>query len=84
VRENTEDFAAGLLLSPAPPVPPAATAAGRLLTVREVAERLSLCRATVYRLCECGELPHIRLSNAIRVKEEALEQFLLEHIENVP
>src|SRR5882757_1332412 len=32
----------------------------RLLTVKEVAARLGVCRATAYELCERGELPHIR------------------------
>jgi excisionase family DNA binding protein len=37
-----------------------------LLSVKEVAARLGICRATAYRVCERGELPHIRVSNAIR------------------
>jgi excisionase family DNA binding protein len=41
--------------------------AGPLLTVREVAERLRVCTATVYRLCESGRLWHLRVSNAVRV-----------------
>ncbi|MBI5627309.1 MAG: helix-turn-helix domain-containing protein [Candidatus Rokubacteria bacterium] len=45
---------------------------GSLLTIREVAERLRVCRATVYRLCAEGRLDHIRVSNAIRVPVEAL------------
>jgi excisionase family DNA binding protein len=50
--------------------------AERLLTVREVAERLSVCTATVYRLCERGELPHVRVSNAIRVRPADVDAFL--------
>jgi excisionase family DNA binding protein len=38
----------------------------RLLTVREVAARLGVCRATVYAMVERGELPFIRVSNAVR------------------
>ncbi|QDE69914.1 helix-turn-helix domain-containing protein [Myxococcus xanthus] len=49
----------------------------RLLTVRwAVAERLSVCTATGYRLCERGELPHIRGSNAIRVRPADVDVFL--------
>ncbi|ABC82990.1 helix-turn-helix transcriptional regulator [Anaeromyxobacter dehalogenans] len=42
--------------------------ATRLLTVREVAERLRVCRATVYRLVAKGALASIRVSSgAIRI-----------------
>lgn len=44
-----------------------------LLTVGEVARLLNVSRATVYALCERGELEHVRLSNAIRVAPAALE-----------
>lgn len=37
------------------------------LTVRQVAEILSINTATVYRLCAHGALPHVRLNYAIRV-----------------
>jgi excisionase family DNA binding protein len=40
----------------------------RFLTVREVAERLRVCRATVYRMIDEGRLPAVRVSSgAIRV-----------------
>jgi excisionase family DNA binding protein len=48
----------------------------RLLTVREVAERLTVCAATVYGLCQRGELPHVRVSNAIRFRPADVEAFL--------
>ena len=38
-----------------------------LLTVREVTRGLGVHRVTVYRLCERGELAHLRVCNAIRV-----------------
>jgi excisionase family DNA binding protein len=40
---------------------------GKLLTVRQVAKLLGMCPATVYRLCDRGELSHYRVRNAIRV-----------------
>ncbi|MCC6809834.1 MAG: helix-turn-helix domain-containing protein [Deltaproteobacteria bacterium] len=42
-------------------------ARGLLLTVREAADRLRVKPVTVYRLCARGELPHVRVSNAIRI-----------------
>jgi len=55
-----------------------AVAGGRdwLLNVRQVAERLGVHRAAVYRLAEKGELPHVRVSNAIRVVPADLEAFI--------
>jgi excisionase family DNA binding protein len=41
-----------------------------------VARRLSVSTATVYRLCERGELRHIRVSNAIRIAHADLAAFL--------
>ena len=48
----------------------------RLLTVREVAKRLSVSTATVYALCERGQLRHIRISNAIRIDVDAVGAFI--------
>jgi excisionase family DNA binding protein len=47
-----------------------------LLSVGAVAERLGVCSATVYRLCERGELPHVRIVNSIRIRPEDLRAFL--------
>jgi excisionase family DNA binding protein len=44
-----------------------------LVTVREVAQRLQVRPVTVYRLCERGELAHLRVSNAIRILPEDLD-----------
>jgi len=49
----------------------------RLLRVREVAEQLGVCNATVYRLVESGGLPHVRIVNSIRIRPEDLEAFLV-------
>jgi excisionase family DNA binding protein len=48
----------------------------RLLRVAEVAEQLGVCAATVYRLCEAGDLRHIRIVNSIRVRPADLAAFL--------
>jgi len=47
-----------------------------LLSIKEVATQLGVCRAVAYRLCERGELPHVRISNAIRVAAAALAAYL--------
>ncbi len=49
---------------------------GALLTVADVARRLGVCRATMYRICRAGQLGHVRISNAIRVPESALAAYL--------
>ena len=47
-----------------------------MLSVPDVAERLGVCAATVYRLCERGELPHVRIVNSIRIRSDDLRAFL--------
>jgi excisionase family DNA binding protein len=46
--------------------------------VREVAARLGVSAATVYRLCDLGELAHVRVSNAYRIRPADLERFIAE------
>ena len=48
----------------------------RLLKVAEVAENLGVCNATVYRLCDTGELPHVWIVNTIRIRPRDLEGFV--------
>jgi excisionase family DNA binding protein len=48
----------------------------KLLTIKEAASRLQVCRATVYQLCSEGRIPHIRVSNSIRIPDEGLRKFL--------
>jgi Helix-turn-helix domain len=44
----------------------------RLLTVSDVAKRLGICAATVYKLCATGTLQHVRVLNSIRPQREPL------------
>jgi len=67
-----KQFAAGLLLSRAP-----------LLSLAEVAARLSVSRATAYKLCNSGELPHVRIRNAIRVSDAQLAAYLSNYVRAV-
>ena len=50
----------------------------RMLRVADVAEKLGVCAATVYRLCERGELAHVRIVNSIRIRPADLSEFLLQ------
>ena len=47
-----------------------------LLTVRDVAAQLGVCTATVYRLVGEGQLPHVRVLNAIRIAPGDLAAFV--------
>ena len=46
-----------------------------MLTVREAAEQLRVCTATVYKLCARGALPHVRVFNAVRIDPRELAAF---------
>jgi excisionase family DNA binding protein len=48
----------------------------KLLTVREVAARLGVCRATVYAMVERGELPAVRIGSVVRVHPADLVAYL--------
>jgi len=48
----------------------------RLLRVREVAEQLGVSKATVYGLCERGELPYVWLVTSIRIRPDDLAEFV--------
>ena len=50
-----------------------------LLSVRQVAYLLGVCTATVYRLCERGELAHVRVSHSIRIGVDELIVHLDRH-----
>lgn len=50
-----------------------------LLSIRELAERLGLCRRTVARLVDGGKLPRpIRVGGSLRWRPEAIETWLSE------
>jgi excisionase family DNA binding protein len=49
---------------------------GHLLTVRAVAARLGVSTATVYKLVAQGDLPHARVSNAIRISPVDLDAYV--------
>ncbi len=47
--------------------------AEELLSIADVADRLGVCRATVYRMVWRGELPHVRIGSAIRIRPSDLQ-----------
>ena len=47
-----------------------------LLRIDLAAERLSVSRATLYRMIQRGELPTVRIGTAVRVPAAALERWL--------
>ena len=47
-----------------------------MLTVKEVAERLSVSRSLAYRMIRSGEIPSYRIANCRRVSEEELQKYL--------
>jgi excisionase family DNA binding protein len=49
-----------------------------LLSARDVAARLGVCAATVYRMCAEGQLAHVRVLNAVRVAPRDLDAFVEE------
>jgi excisionase family DNA binding protein len=51
----------------------------RLLTVGQVAQLLSVCRATVYKWAATGPLPHVRIINVVRVRPQDLIAFAADH-----
>ena len=48
----------------------------QLLTVRQVAELIGVCAATVYKWAADGVLPHVRIVNVIRIRREDLNRLL--------
>jgi excisionase family DNA binding protein len=50
--------------------------ADRLLSVKEVAERLGLSTASVYGLCADRRLAHVRILNVIRIAPRDLSSFI--------
>jgi excisionase family DNA binding protein len=69
---------AGLLAGPQLPAAVRAVDGGRdhLLSVREVAAQLGVSTATIYKLVEKGDLPNVRVANAIRVAPRDLARFI--------
>jgi excisionase family DNA binding protein len=48
----------------------------RLITVRAVAARLGVSAASVYKLCQRGELRGLRIGGALRFQPSAVDEYL--------
>lgn len=74
----SQNFAASLLLRQAPCAKESVPIANseRLLTVKQVANLLQVCNATVYKLCGKGELAHVRILNSIRITPADLSDLM--------
>ena len=76
-------LAAPVLHGPSAPAPAGAAlrvvdgGKGHLLSVRAVAARLGVSTATVYKLVGQGDLPHARVSNAIRIAPDDIAAYLV-------
>lgn len=52
-----------------------------LLTVEQVAEYCQLSQSTIYHwLCD-GKLKHVKLGNAVRIRRQDLDRFVLQRIQ---
>jgi len=47
-----------------------------LLSVREAAKELHLCKDVLYEMAAAGEIDHYRLRNRIFISKEAIEKYL--------
>lgn len=48
----------------------------RLLTIKDVTEKLNISRYTVYQLTKEGKLPVVKLRDCVRYKPEDVEKLL--------
>ena len=76
VAPNPQFFGAVVVQADAPRIRALPGFGGGLLSVRQVAAQLGVSAATVYALCERGELVHARISNSIRVDPSDLAAFV--------
>jgi excisionase family DNA binding protein len=51
----------------------------QLLSVRQVANLLGVCTATVYKWAAQGVLPHVRIINVIRIRPQDLSALIAQH-----
>lgn len=47
-----------------------------MLTVAQIADRLGLCRMTIYRLINAGRLPAVKVGKSYRISERDFKAYL--------
>ncbi|MBO6864082.1 MAG: helix-turn-helix domain-containing protein [Alphaproteobacteria bacterium] len=47
-----------------------------LVSISDACERLSVCRATIYRLIKSGQLDTVSIGASRRIRSESLEQLI--------
>jgi len=47
-----------------------------LYTIKDVQEMTQLGRTTIYELMRTGELPYLRIGRSVRIRREALDEWL--------
>jgi excisionase family DNA binding protein len=52
-----------------------------LLTASQVAERLNTSKSFAYSLMKKREIPVVQIGKSVRVRQEDLEEFILENVE---
>ena len=55
-------------------------AKSRLCRVRELREQLSVGHTTAYSLIKSGEIPHVRVRGAIRIPQQAIDDYILRQL----
>lgn len=53
----------------------------QLLTIKDVQELTKLGRTTIYEVMRRGELPYIRIGRSVRIRHDALDNWLMAHEE---
>lgn len=48
----------------------------KMLTIQEVQERLNISKSLAYKLIRLGEISSIRIGRALRVPQDALDQWI--------
>jgi len=54
-----------------------------LLKPRQVSERLGISKSFVYKLIQLGEIPHVKIGTAIRIRNADLLEYIERNIQTI-